>query len=532
MEDPMSSINDLKRQFYIDSGIAPGPLNDMEMKWLFAQGATTGSINDRWRDYLSSQGYTTGSFQDRLFQLLGDLGYSGSLVDRLKAYYLEGGAFNVLDQSINIGAETRAGAGGSGGAIPVYTGTPTGSFSISGGQSANYNVDSSTGAVTPSSNGSATNGDTFTWGDGTTTATITINAAADTYHVANGTEFEALDTLSAATLAGQTIIVREDNDNVVANWDNSRFRFREMATALTIKGETSSTQVSEMQFTECSGITVEDITFFSPWTTAGNESGYMLKFSGNNSGTWNQNITVRRVSFSSDPGNYDPDGVDAWKLKRGVQVTNVNSGGQQTIRIYECTFELVYVGSSVIGGNDIEIYANDYISTFADQCTSSIQESPWNITVRDNFFGNQFGVAGRDYTGNGGPSDPHAGKVEFNFTGWSANASGINVLRNVSNNTDAYYSGNSISIKDLSGFVITDVEVSGNILQQTNRDRGRTTASCTAMCVPCRYANKPPDPVIAVPTPTISFLERAGRSTGLGLGLSFGTGTGSISSLM
>lgn len=117
----------------------------------------------------------------------------------------------IEDQPVPIGASTLSGHGGGGLARPSYTGTVT-SFAISGGQSANYNVDESTGYLTPSSDGAATNGDTFTYTvtgpGGEDSCTITVSAAANTYSVKDNTEVSAVLAIATATVAGKTIKLR------------------------------------------------------------------------------------------------------------------------------------------------------------------------------------------------------------------------------------------------------------------------------------------------------------------------------------
>jgi hypothetical protein len=120
--------------------------------------------------------------------------------------------FAVSDQSLAFGALTLSGAGG---IKPAFTGTPAGDFQISGGDSTNYSVDAS-GYITPASDGSATDGDTFTFGDGTTSATITISAEAGVYSArADNAEIEAAWE-DAATDSNATIKVRNGSNAVDA----------------------------------------------------------------------------------------------------------------------------------------------------------------------------------------------------------------------------------------------------------------------------------------------------------------------------
>jgi hypothetical protein len=116
--------------------------------------------------------------------------------------------FAIADQALAFGALTLEGAGG---IKPVTSGTPAGAYQISGGQSANYSVDAS-GFITPASDGAATDGDSFVYGDGTTSATITIAVAAKTYSVRpDNAEIEAAWE-AISTDGDATILVRNGSN--------------------------------------------------------------------------------------------------------------------------------------------------------------------------------------------------------------------------------------------------------------------------------------------------------------------------------
>jgi hypothetical protein len=380
-----------------------------------------------------------------------------------------GAGVSVANQTATFGALTRAGAGGY---QIVAGGAPVTNCTNAGGGTATGFTLTTGGLLTPTANDgfAAQNGNTINITCNQGTATITLSVEANAYTVRNGTEFEALDAIAAATLAGKTIrLRRRTTADLQTAWDGARFRFIEPATKLTIRGDDATTPVWELQFTECANIEVRDLTFAADWLIAGDEAAPMLQFSGNAVGTglWNKDITVRDCTFRSTVR--DPVGADAWKQRRGLRITDIAGAVNERIRVFGNTFEDVYTGVTVIGGTDIVIHSNTFESVFADCCSASVGQAVWNITVRDNFFGEQTAEAGRDYSGNGGPNDPHAGKIEFNHTSWAANSSGIYVYRNISNNTGAYYSGNSVSVKDLaSPYYVSNVEVSGNIFQQFN----------------------------------------------------------------
>jgi hypothetical protein len=64
-----------------------GSLPDNEISWLTAAGQSTGSRNDRWMGFLSGLGFSTGTIDDRMTAWLNSLGAtSGDLNDRWMSY--------------------------------------------------------------------------------------------------------------------------------------------------------------------------------------------------------------------------------------------------------------------------------------------------------------------------------------------------------------------------------------------------------------------------------------------------------------
>lgn len=70
-----------------------GNINDRLKQYYQAGGATSGNIADCQRQFLIAQGATPSHVNNMWFELLGGAGYTGSLMDRLKNFWRDGGTF-------------------------------------------------------------------------------------------------------------------------------------------------------------------------------------------------------------------------------------------------------------------------------------------------------------------------------------------------------------------------------------------------------------------------------------------------------
>lgn len=86
----MAHINDAKYTALGAQGYT-GNINERELKWLQANGATSHQLNDARREFLRAQGINASNINDGFYELLGDLGYTGSLSDRMLAFWKAGG---------------------------------------------------------------------------------------------------------------------------------------------------------------------------------------------------------------------------------------------------------------------------------------------------------------------------------------------------------------------------------------------------------------------------------------------------------
>jgi len=86
-----AQINDAKREALIGRGF-PGAMQDAERDWLLSVVTTVNgnTIPDLWYRYLIEQGQAPSSLHDMKYAWLGGLGYTGSLNDRLLAYWIAG----------------------------------------------------------------------------------------------------------------------------------------------------------------------------------------------------------------------------------------------------------------------------------------------------------------------------------------------------------------------------------------------------------------------------------------------------------
>lgn len=280
------------------------------------------------------------------------------------------GEFAVSNQSLDIGAETLSGAGG---IIPTYTGTPAGNFVISGGQSANYNVNASTGEITPSSNGAATDADTFTWGDGTTSATITINAAANTYHVkADLTELDA--AYDAASLSATTSIkVRDGNAQSVSRWTPTA---RAFTGRLTIEADNWTDNADPRQIVtnaylpgvsfpaSCSNITLQGLDYYDDLTHGELESVGVINVEHPSSGMRirKNHIHSRDMYAIYDAGEFS-NNLSTMNQCRGIAAISGNNTDLHTDFVVEdnyvenCTRGLI--GENWVGTTQGDARCND-----------------------------------------------------------------------------------------------------------------------------------------------------------------------------
>ena len=126
---------------------------------------------------------------------------------------------SVADQALSFGALTKAGAGG---VIPANTGGAITSASIDSGDASGHWQIASDGTIAPSSTGdSAELGSgpyaldcTFTNGEGSDGATVTITIVANRYHVVSGAELVAAvaDAESVDNTDQYTVHLRDDAD--------------------------------------------------------------------------------------------------------------------------------------------------------------------------------------------------------------------------------------------------------------------------------------------------------------------------------
>lgn len=72
--------------------VTGGPtVNDGLMSWFAANGGSGTTLNELELSYLDSKGFSTGNRQDDWVAYTGSLGYSGSLMDRLRQFWISGG---------------------------------------------------------------------------------------------------------------------------------------------------------------------------------------------------------------------------------------------------------------------------------------------------------------------------------------------------------------------------------------------------------------------------------------------------------
>jgi hypothetical protein len=162
----------------------------------------------------------------------------------------------IENQSIVIGSDTLAGAGG---VRPVFTGGTPSLWAISGGQSANYAIHSTNGNITPSGNGSAVNGDTFTVTvDGLDTATITIVAAANEFSVRDMTEAKAA-LQSFAGGGGKTVRFRAGDYG--QDGDLTRNRAFTSRTVITVDAGATAT-FTQIDVENTDYLTLDGLTFY------------------------------------------------------------------------------------------------------------------------------------------------------------------------------------------------------------------------------------------------------------------------------
>jgi hypothetical protein len=73
---------------------APPTTNDMLFAWTLTQGGSGNTLNDRIYSMLIAQGADPLHVNDMWFQVLGVLGFTGTLNDRMFAFWLAGGSFS------------------------------------------------------------------------------------------------------------------------------------------------------------------------------------------------------------------------------------------------------------------------------------------------------------------------------------------------------------------------------------------------------------------------------------------------------
>ena len=71
-----------------------GSIAEMTLSWLQANGATSNSVSDAWNQMLAEQG-VDGQRNDAWYDLLGTLGHEGSISDRERAFWSDGGVLPV-----------------------------------------------------------------------------------------------------------------------------------------------------------------------------------------------------------------------------------------------------------------------------------------------------------------------------------------------------------------------------------------------------------------------------------------------------
>lgn len=321
----------------------------------------------------------------------------------------------IENQSLSIGSLTLDGAGG---IRPAYTGTVT-SWAISGGQSANYAIDSSTGYITPSSDGSATDADTFTVtatnDAGEDTATITISAAANTYNCASNAELSAILALSTATVAGKTIELRD-----VGSYTRITINGKSYGSVVTLTAESANSHTIV-------GVTIQNST---------NVKVNGLRLSDPTTTTYNGVVTINGPTTGVEISDNEISGViydhatdytvTPYPGSSNGVITNEGSGAVTDTAILNNYIHDVKEGitAGLVEGN-FEASGNEIAFSYVDCVKIGRVDNFGTYTkVNDNYL--HGGLAA-----DGDSGDPHKDMIQFLGSGLTADWTGIEVLRNI-----------------------------------------------------------------------------------------------------
>jgi len=374
-------------------------------------------------------------------------------------------AATVEDQSLNIGSDTLSGHGGAGGARPVFSGgTPT-LWAISGGQSANYAINSSTGYITPASDGSAVNGDTFTLTvDGADTATITIVAAANTYSVATIAEVAAA-MAAIGTGGGKSILARSGT-------------YAELSTALKDRAFTSEVILGKhtgedpiftaLDINNTDNLTVDGIKVYRT------DAGALIRIKAGST-----SITVQNCELY---GNLDEDGDYSDVLPTAINgITRDGTADSANITIRNNEIHHVYFGISGFSCTGTLAIKGNYIHDVYEDGASVGYLAGMTTTITDNVFVDVFSGGDDDGPGTGG--GPHADFIQLSGTGAAADWSNITIERN----TFLQSNTKSVTCIRLGGmpdtYFFNNPRIAGNVVVNSNEQTHGIVVEEAKACV-------------------------------------------------